>query len=149
VPGDVLDAPAAPSLRAPLVTPVEDVRGAPRGYGAPIRTSARGTCAPPDAREPRTFTDLRILPYNSASLTSGPKLRFRVALNRNARLLVRVLAGQRVVASRSVKVKASGGRRVALKGRLKPGSYRLTLRARSDADGSLRCDAQKLRVKRR
>ncbi|HEV2786285.1 MAG TPA: hypothetical protein VGV67_07860, partial [Solirubrobacteraceae bacterium] len=128
---------------------VQDVRGAPRGYGQPIVTAPRGRCAPPDAREPRTFTDLRILPYNSASLTSGPKLRFRIALSRNARILVRVLRRGRVVASRSASVRASGGRRVALKGRIRRGSYRLTVRARSNADGAMRCDAQKLRVKRR
>ena len=73
----------------------------------------------------------------------------KFALNRDASLLVKITrsGSGRFVKSRRKKVKAGGSRTLAIKGRVKPGSYRIALQATS-SDGLRRCHALRLAVKK-
>jgi hypothetical protein len=120
----------------------------PGGGGAPIVAASRTSCPGRNDRDPARFSDLFILPFSSRGLRSGPRIAVTFTINRRASVVARVSRSGRPVRSARATVTPGSLRRLALRGRVTPGTYRILIQATSLPDRLRRCDALTLTVRR-
>lgn len=146
-PAVTLEPPKPPVASKPIETPQPVPPDGPTVGAAPAFTQTKkNACASSDDPDPIGFSDFYILPHGKSSLKVGRTVKFKIQLSAAAKLAAKFTRNGKVVRKLDTSVKPSAGRSLAFKGKVKPGAYRLALRATSKYGA--RCAGLKVTVKK-